>query len=120
MVWACSRPGGRGSVSGVYAGEQRLQELQRLVLPSVPRAALRRVLVRLTIAPRSHRQYILQQFNMWHQELPFVELLLEEDIRNNSAWNHRPGGPWRAEFRRMRPALNAMSGTQWSEINHGL
>ncbi|CAE7895554.1 FNTA [Symbiodinium necroappetens] len=37
----------------------------------------------------SHRQYILQQFNMWHEELPFVELLLEEDIRNNSAWNHR-------------------------------
>ncbi|CAE6936514.1 FTA [Symbiodinium sp. CCMP2456] len=37
----------------------------------------------------SHRQYILQHFNMWHEELPFVELLLEEDIRNNSAWNHR-------------------------------
>ena len=40
---------------------------------------------------RSHRQFILQQFKLWHEELPFVEQLLREDIRNNSAWNHRPG-----------------------------
>lgn len=37
----------------------------------------------------SHRQFILQQFKLWHEELPFVEQLLREDIRNNSAWNHR-------------------------------
>ncbi|CAJ1374945.1 unnamed protein product [Effrenium voratum] len=37
----------------------------------------------------SHRQFILQHFNLWHEELPFVERLLSEDIRNNSAWNHR-------------------------------
>eukprot|EP00438_Fugacium_kawagutii_P031307 Skav215331 [mRNA] locus=scaffold1391:33066:38598:- [translate_table: standard] len=37
----------------------------------------------------SHRQFILQQFNLWKEELPFVEQLLSEDIRNNSAWNHR-------------------------------
>ena len=39
---------------------------------------------------RSHRQFILQQFDLWQEELPFVEKLLQEDIRNNSAWNHRP------------------------------
>ena len=38
---------------------------------------------------RSHRQFILQHFKLWHEELPFVEQLLTEDIRNNSAWNHR-------------------------------
>ena len=38
---------------------------------------------------RSHRQFILQQFDLWQEELPFVEKLLQEDIRNNSAWNHR-------------------------------
>ena len=38
---------------------------------------------------RSHRQFILQHFDLWHEELPFVEQLLQEDIRNNSAWNHR-------------------------------
>lgn len=37
----------------------------------------------------SHRQFILQQFDLWQEELPFVEKLLQEDIRNNSAWNHR-------------------------------
>ena len=37
----------------------------------------------------SHRQFILQHFDLWHEELPFVEQLLQEDIRNNSAWNHR-------------------------------
>jgi len=31
----------------------------------------------------------VQQFNFWSEELPFVEKLLREDIRNNSAWNHR-------------------------------
>eukprot|EP00931_Biecheleriopsis_adriatica_P089807 TRINITY_DN63887_c0_g1_i1.p1 TRINITY_DN63887_c0_g1~~TRINITY_DN63887_c0_g1_i1.p1 ORF type:complete len:336 (+),score=79.26 TRINITY_DN63887_c0_g1_i1:35-1042(+) len=37
----------------------------------------------------SHRQFILQQFGLWHEELKFVEELLSDDIRNNSAWNHR-------------------------------
>mmetsp|Transcript_9270 Transcript_9270/g.17066 ORF Transcript_9270/g.17066 Transcript_9270/m.17066 type:complete len:212 (-) Transcript_9270:59-694(-) len=37
----------------------------------------------------SHRQFILQHFSLWNEELPFVEQLLDEDIRNNSAWNHR-------------------------------
>lgn len=37
----------------------------------------------------SHRQFIAQKFNLWEGELEFVETLLTQDIRNNSAWNHR-------------------------------
>lgn len=37
----------------------------------------------------SHRQFVVQQFNLWGGELAFVEDLLTDDIRNNSAWNHR-------------------------------
>lgn len=35
------------------------------------------------------RQWALARFNMWDRELGFVEELLEDDVRNNSAWNHR-------------------------------
>jgi protein farnesyltransferase/geranylgeranyltransferase type-1 subunit alpha len=40
----------------------------------------------------SYRQWLLAHFNydeLWHGELPFVERLLSEDVRNNSAWHHR-------------------------------
>ncbi|MBW0498601.1 hypothetical protein O181_038316 [Austropuccinia psidii MF-1] len=40
----------------------------------------------------TYRQTILSHYNqpeMWIGELPFNEKLLNEDIRNNSAWNHR-------------------------------
>jgi protein farnesyltransferase/geranylgeranyltransferase type-1 subunit alpha len=37
----------------------------------------------------SHRQFVVQKFNLWKGELEFVEGLLAQDIRNNSAWNHR-------------------------------
>lgn len=37
----------------------------------------------------SHRQFIVSKFGLWSAELPFLEKLLELDIRNNSAWNHR-------------------------------
>ncbi|CAK0822005.1 unnamed protein product [Prorocentrum cordatum] len=37
----------------------------------------------------SHRQFIVQKFNLWDREMSFVEDLLRDDIRNNSAWNHR-------------------------------
>jgi len=37
----------------------------------------------------SHRQWILRKFNCFENEMKFVELLIEEDIRNNSAWNQR-------------------------------
>lgn len=40
----------------------------------------------------AYRQWILVHFNqpaLWNGELPFVELLLSGDVRNNSAWHHR-------------------------------
>lgn len=33
--------------------------------------------------------YSLQEYKLWDNELDFVENLLEEDVRNNSAWNQR-------------------------------
>lgn len=30
-----------------------------------------------------------QEYNLWDGELEYVEELLEEDVRNNSAWNQR-------------------------------
>ena len=41
----------------------------------------------------SYRQWILAHFNderrLWAGECAYVEDLLEEDVRNNSAWHHR-------------------------------
>jgi len=40
----------------------------------------------------SYRQWLLAYFNedtLWERELDFVDDLLEEDLRNNSAWHHR-------------------------------
>ena len=40
----------------------------------------------------AYRQWILVHFNqpaLWDGELPFIELLLSGDVRNNSAWHHR-------------------------------
>jgi len=34
-------------------------------------------------------QWAIKEFNLWDQELDFVEKKLQEDFRNNSAWNHR-------------------------------
>ncbi|KAG8803540.1 CAAX geranylgeranyltransferase alpha subunit [Serendipita sp. 399] len=39
-----------------------------------------------------YRQWLLTYFDdeeLWRYELPFVDILLKEDIRNNSAWHHR-------------------------------
>lgn len=36
-----------------------------------------------------HRQWVLDTFNLFENELDYVEQLLEDDIRNNSAWNQR-------------------------------
>lgn len=33
--------------------------------------------------------YSLQEYKLWDKELEFVENLLEDDVRNNSAWNQR-------------------------------
>lgn len=40
----------------------------------------------------SYRQWLLAYFNddeLWKGELDFVERMLTDDIRNNSAWHHR-------------------------------
>lgn len=40
----------------------------------------------------SHRQWLLVHFDqadLWASELPLVERLLADDVRNNSAWHHR-------------------------------
>ena len=40
----------------------------------------------------SYRQWLLAHFNddeLWAGELDFVEGMLAEDLRNNSAWHHR-------------------------------
>ncbi|KAG8857107.1 CAAX geranylgeranyltransferase alpha subunit [Serendipita sp. 411] len=40
----------------------------------------------------AYRQWLLTYFDddeLWRYELPFVDLLLKEDVRNNSAWHHR-------------------------------
>lgn len=40
----------------------------------------------------SYRQWLLAYFNdegLWNGELGFLEDMLKEDIRNNSAWHHR-------------------------------
>lgn len=36
-----------------------------------------------------HRQWVLQAFHLFQEELAFIERLLLDDIRNNSAWNQR-------------------------------
>ena len=37
----------------------------------------------------TYRQWLVRHFSLWDSELPYVESLLQSDIRNNSAWNHR-------------------------------
>ncbi len=34
-------------------------------------------------------QWVIRHFNLWDGELDYVDKLLNEDIRNNSAWNQR-------------------------------
>jgi protein farnesyltransferase/geranylgeranyltransferase type-1 subunit alpha len=36
-----------------------------------------------------YRQWVIQAFNLWDDELDYVEDNIRIDIRNNSAWNHR-------------------------------
>lgn len=40
----------------------------------------------------SYRQWLLAHFDdeaLWLGELPYVDDLIEKDVRNNSAWHHR-------------------------------
>ena len=34
-------------------------------------------------------QWLVSRFSVWHNELSFIDALLDADMRNNSAWNHR-------------------------------
>lgn len=38
----------------------------------------------------SYRQWLVRRFDLWDEgELEATEQLIEDDVRNNSAWNHR-------------------------------
>lgn len=40
----------------------------------------------------SNRQWLLAHFDqeeLWANEIPFIDVLLADDVRNNSAWHHR-------------------------------
>ncbi|EHH28461.1 hypothetical protein EGK_18901, partial [Macaca mulatta] len=36
-----------------------------------------------------HRQWVIQEFKLWENELQYVDQLLKEDVRNSSVWNQR-------------------------------
>ena len=35
------------------------------------------------------RQWVLKEFGLWEHELQYVDELLTDDLRNNSAWSQR-------------------------------
>jgi len=37
----------------------------------------------------SYRVWLVRRFNLWDTEIPYVDALIEDDVRNNSAWSHR-------------------------------
>lgn len=37
----------------------------------------------------AHRQWVCLTFGAWDGELEFAAAMIAEDVRNNSAWNHR-------------------------------
>jgi len=37
----------------------------------------------------AYRQWLVKEFGAWEAELPLCEECIAEDVRNNSAWNHR-------------------------------
>jgi protein farnesyltransferase/geranylgeranyltransferase type-1 subunit alpha len=62
----------------------------------------------------SYRQWLVRRFGLWDDEREWqaVATLLEEDVRNNSAWNHR----WYLAFARPGEPLNNAESVQkeWS------
>lgn len=34
-------------------------------------------------------QWVIKRYNLWNDEIAFIDGKLNEDFRNNSAWNHR-------------------------------
>lgn len=37
----------------------------------------------------AHRQVVVAASGTWRQEMEYVEQLIQQDVRNNSAWNQR-------------------------------
>lgn len=37
----------------------------------------------------SYRQWLVRRFDLWATEVPYTTIMIEQDVRNNSAWNHR-------------------------------
>ena len=39
----------------------------------------------------SYRQWLVKRFDLWDkpEEMDWTESMIEADVRNNSAWNHR-------------------------------
>lgn len=38
----------------------------------------------------ANRQWLVRRFNLWENgEIEYLNELLDDDVRNNSAWNHR-------------------------------
>lgn len=37
----------------------------------------------------AHRQVVVAASGTWQQEMDYLEKLLQQDVRNNSAWNQR-------------------------------
>jgi protein farnesyltransferase/geranylgeranyltransferase type-1 subunit alpha len=37
----------------------------------------------------AHRQWALKRFQIWEGEVEYADYLIKDDVRNNSAWNHR-------------------------------
>ena len=66
----------------------------------------------------SYRQWLVRNFSLWDSELPYIESLLQSDVRNNSAWNHR----WFVVFaRHTDPSKHSIkSGDAESEIPLGI
>lgn len=39
---------------------------------------------------KRNRQWLVQRFDLWEKgEIEYLDGLIKEDVRNNSAWNHR-------------------------------
>ena len=43
----------------------------------------------MTRSSPAHSQWLVRHFSLWDRELDYIDTLLEQDVRNNSAWNHR-------------------------------
>ena len=62
----------------------------------------------------SHRQWVCAAWGVWEAELGLVDTLLAQDVRNNSAWNHR----WFVQAARARgtPPPGRTSGIDLEEL----